>query len=116
MAINYLETNTETSNIKGDPVYSITKQQNGAGTPGPIMLPDEAGKKENWNVGISPVTSGTARMEYTLSDRDAVKNGAGKWRRSTAGNVTLITDAIFGNPTAVRLYVVSGDWKIEVRV
>jgi hypothetical protein len=107
MAIIYMTANAQTNKEKGSAVYeasgTITANTDA------IMLPDETGKTDNWNLALSEFVGGaSARFEYSNSPRSQVLAGGGSWNPWDNGNVTSYSDDSLHPPTAVRVILEAG--------
>jgi hypothetical protein len=66
-------------------------------------------------VGLSPVSAGTGKVQFTIDPLSAVTADAAEWQDWPAGSISVITtDAIISPVTAVKAVVTSGTMKFRV--
>jgi len=112
MAIE-LTTSTETDKENGSVIWEKEVSVNNGETSDWIILPSGVGRVEKWLVSL--ITSGSARVETTVSIRSKVEAGTAVAYAWTAGNVSANTSTTFENVAAVRVVSITGPATIEVR-
>ncbi len=115
MSVKYLESNTQTNKIKGEPIWDYSESVAAGQTTNAILLPDNAGPPERWIVGLF-ISSGNGRIEYTISPRANVIAGSANWRAWDNGNVSSSSDDVLAPVQAIRAVNVSGTIVLEVSV
>lgn len=84
-------------------------------TSAPLMMPETV--HNPISVGVFPGVGGTARIEYSISNVVAVKDGLAKWHVWPFGDVSVnVTDSLDGQVTALRLVAVTTNANWEVLV
>ena len=110
-----LTENTQSNAGKGSPIWEGTEVLAAGQTGEPVILPGEAGAVDYWNVGLA-ITTGTGKIQYTLSGRDSVLLGTATWKDWDPGTVSSTADDSLYPVAAVRGVCVSGTITLEVLV
>lgn len=103
-----------TNKGKGEPIFEYSANYTTTGTKDIVMLPDEAGKTTRTLIGLY-ISSGTAKVQYSLSKRSDIIAGNGNFRDWDSGTVSSNTDEVLAPVNALRVLVAtSGDIDFEV--
>ena len=108
-----LTANTQTNTGKGEPIWNGAEILTAGQTGDPVFVPDQAGKINAWLVGLY-ITSGSGKVQYSLSPRADIEAGNGKWRDWDNGSVTSSADDVFEPVNAVRAICTLGTIIFEV--
>lgn len=115
MSIVYLESNTETNKSKGESVWEYKETKTTSGNGNIIMLPNETGKYDSVMCSLI-ISSGTGKIQTTISNRADIIAGIANWIDWDYGAVSSTTTDVFFQVAAVRQVNSSGTTKIEVRI
>ena len=114
MSVVYMTINALTNEGKGEAVYEYSANYTTTGTKDIVMLPNEAGKTTRVLVGLY-VNSGTAKVQYSLSNRSDIIAGNGNFCDWDSGAVSSSTDEVLAPVNALRVVVATnGDIDFEV--
>lgn len=117
MAVIYLTKNNQSEAYGAGYIWEKKVAVASGETSDPIMLPDEAGAREYWQLSLLPA-AGTGRFEYSLSSRETIKAApsSANWQAWDSGNVAILTDDSLTPVQAVRVVSVSGAVTGEIMV
>jgi len=112
--MDYIEMteNTQSDKVSGNPIWEYSAVIDA--TTNPVIIPDGGGVARDWLIAIFVPLAGSGSIEYSLSNREDIKAGTGKWRPWENGTVLASADDLLGPVNAIRCIYVSGSFILEV--
>lgn len=110
-----LTKNAQSNLYKGEIIWGGAETLSAGVTGDAVLIPEESGKIETWLVGLF-ITSGTGKVQYSISPRAEIESGNGNWRDWDNGSVSSTNDDALYPVNAVRAVCTAGEIIFEVAV